>query len=132
MLSFILTILILWSQEPKTVLLNHAFNLRVSSPILNPKPLQALSNSTWFAAMQAEHNALLHNGTWSLVPFPPNRTPIGCKWVFRVKENPDGTIHKYKARLVAKGFHQQFGYDYNETFSPVIKPVSCVDSSMAS
>uniref|UniRef100_A0A151UG14 Retrovirus-related Pol polyprotein from transposon TNT 1-94 n=1 Tax=Cajanus cajan TaxID=3821 RepID=A0A151UG14_CAJCA len=85
---------------------------------------QALSNSTWFAAMQAEHNALLHNGIWSLVPLPPNRTPIGCKWVFRVKENPDGTVHKYKARLVAKGFHQQFGYDYNETFSLVIKPVT--------
>nr|KYP67571.1 Retrovirus-related Pol polyprotein from transposon TNT 1-94 [Cajanus cajan] len=85
---------------------------------------QALSDSTWFAAMQAEHNTLLHNGTWSLVPLPPNRTPIGCKWVFRVKENLDATVHKYKARLVAKGFHQQFGYDYNETFSPVIKPVT--------
>nr|KYP32233.1 Retrovirus-related Pol polyprotein from transposon TNT 1-94 [Cajanus cajan] len=85
---------------------------------------QALSNPTWTAAMQTEYNALLHNGTWSLVPLPPHRTAIGCKWVFRVKENPNGTVQKYKACLVAKGFNQQFGFDYHETFSPVIKPVT--------
>nr|KYP47850.1 Retrovirus-related Pol polyprotein from transposon TNT 1-94 [Cajanus cajan] len=80
---------------------------------------QALANDTWLAAMKQEYNALLNNGTWTLVSLPPNRTTIGCKWVFRVKENPDGAVHKYKARLVAKGFHQQF-----ETFSPVVKPVT--------
>lgn len=54
-----------------------------------------------------------NNKTWSLVPLPPNRTPIGCKWVFRIMENPDGSINRYKARLVAKGFHQLYRFDYN-------------------
>ena len=74
--------------------------------------------------MKAEYDVLLHKNTWKLVDLPSSRSPIGCKWVFRVKENPEGTVSKYKDRLVAKGFHQRLGYDYNETFSPVIKPVT--------
>lgn len=77
--------------------------------------------------MQEEFNALQKNNTWSLVALvalPPNRKAIGCKWVFRVKENFDGTINKYKAPLVAKGFHHPQGFDFTETFSPVVKPIS--------
>ena len=48
-----------------------------------------------------------------------SKRSIGCKWVFRVKENPDGSINRYKARLVDKGVHQQAGSDVTETFSPV-------------
>ena len=61
---------------------------------------------------------------WSLVDLPTSRKVIGCKWVFRVKENPDGSINKYKARLVAKGFHQTTCFDYIETFSLVVKPTT--------
>lgn len=85
---------------------------------------QALSSPEWHAAMQAKNVALIKDNTWTLVELPPHRHAIRCKWVFRIKENADNTINKYKARLVAKGFHQQYGFDFNETFSPVVKPVT--------
>ena len=85
---------------------------------------QALLDPKWRAAMKEEFDALQKNNTWSLVPLPPNRKAIGCKWVFRVKENFDGTLNKFKTRLVAKGFRQVQGFDFTETFSLVIKPIT--------
>ena len=71
--------------------------------------------------MIKEHQALLRNQTWTLVPRHSTQNVIGCKWVYRVKYNPDGSLKQHKARLVAIGFHQRPGIDYSETFSPVIK-----------
>ncbi|CAM8936114.1 unnamed protein product [Rhodiola kirilowii] len=74
--------------------------------------------------MEAEFDALSRNQTWVLVPRPPNTNIIGSRWIFKTKHRPDGTIDKFKARLVARGFTQQQGLDYQETFSPVVKPAT--------
>ncbi|KAL0362348.1 UNVERIFIED_CONTAM: hypothetical protein Scaly_1190000 [Sesamum calycinum] len=41
--------------------------------------------------------------TWVLV-----EENTGCKWIFKKKLKPDGSVDKYKVRLVAKGFKQNW------------------------
>lgn len=84
----------------------------------------ALKCPHWIKAMKEEYDALLNNATWDLVPCPKDKKIIGCKWIYKVKRNSNGSLARYKARLVAKGFHQTADIDYNETFSPVIKPTT--------
>jgi hypothetical protein len=63
----------------------------------------------------------MKNNTWVLVDLPPEAKPIGCKWIFRKKYNPDGNMDKYKARLVAKRCTQKENIDYFNTFAPVTR-----------
>ena len=69
--------------------------------------------------MDEEYQALLYNCTWELDDTPTGRTPLPCKWVFKLKLQPDGTIERYKARLVAGGHRQRDGIDYGDVFAPV-------------
>jgi histone deacetylase 1/2 len=72
--------------------------------------------------MRAEFDALILNNTWELVQSPPGANVVSGKWVYRHKYNSDGSLARYKARWVVRGFCQEQGIDYEETFSPVVKP----------
>jgi hypothetical protein len=63
----------------------------------------SLDADLWKEAVQSEMDSIMSNRTWEVVDRPYRCKPVGCKWVFKKKLRPDGTIEKYKTRLVAKG-----------------------------
>lgn len=58
-----------------------------------------------------------------LVPFPPGKYAIGCKWVYKTKYTSDGSLERYKVRLVVKGYSQKEEIAYSDTFYLVAKMV---------
>ena len=70
----------------------------------------------WLATWESELHSLEDNGTWVIENLPEGSRTIGCRWIFKRKE--DG---RYKARLIAKGYAQKAGIDFHETFAPVAR-----------
>ena len=82
---------------------------------------EALKDPKWRRAVEEEICALEKNATWTITDLPQGKKAVGCKWIFAVKYNSNGSIQRYKARLVARGFTQTYGIDFTETFAPVAK-----------
>ncbi|PKU62451.1 Retrovirus-related Pol polyprotein from transposon TNT 1-94 [Dendrobium catenatum] len=124
--------------QPTTQQSTHHMTTRLKAGISKPKQIfslvttnpmqdtprtykQAAQIHHWQKAMLDEFQALTKQGTWILVPHPPNKPILGCKWTYKKKVLPNGKLDRYKARLVALGYNQQLGINYTETFSPVAK-----------
>ena len=82
---------------------------------------EAVTEGRWYEAMKNELKSIEKNNTWSMTELPLGHKPIGLKWVFKLKKDPNGEVVKHKARLVAKGYVQRQGIDFEEVFAPVAR-----------
>lgn len=81
-----------------------AYIAHVSHDVEPRTYVDAGSHPQWQVAMQSELQALGKNHTWTLTTLPHSKSPIGYKWVYKIKRRSDRTIELYKDHLVAKGY----------------------------
>ncbi|GAA0162524.1 transmembrane signal receptor [Lithospermum erythrorhizon] len=106
-------------------LVEYALSVDDDEPVTFKQAIKDKDRESWLIAMEEEIQSLHKNKTWEVVPLLVGKTAIGCKWVYKRKEDPSKPDSiRYKARLVAKRFAQKEGVDYNEIFSPVVKHTS--------
>jgi transposase InsO family protein len=114
----------------ESVQVHYVFNATLASDPGEPKTLgEALhgpDRMKWIIAAKKEIENFLKRDAWKKVPLSvlkQGQRPISTKWVFKVKNEHDGT-KRYKGRIVVRGFVQIPGIDFNLTHSPVATDVS--------
>lgn len=76
------------------------FSVATTTALIEPATYkQAMHSPEWQKAMTAEFEALQKNNTWILVPPLDRYTVIGCKWVYKLKLKPNGSLEWHEARL---------------------------------
>ena len=60
------------------------------------------------------------NQTWTGADIPSTGREISCKWIFKIKHDRDKNLPA-KARVVIRGYEQVHGWDFDETYAPVIR-----------
>ncbi|CAA7037242.1 unnamed protein product [Microthlaspi erraticum] len=100
---------------------NYSARLSASFPAEPQTLSQALKDRRWRGAMSTEIDAFAQNRTFDLVPRQSHFNVVGCRWIYTNKFFSSGAHNRCKARLVVKGYNQEYGQEYTDTFSPVIK-----------
>ncbi|GJS21458.1 MAK10-like protein [Tanacetum coccineum] len=96
--------------------------IRIPSPKWHGSPPPHLDASTTEGERFADHEDIV-------ISPEAGRKVIGSKWVHKIKYKLDGVIKRFKARLVVEGYNLRKGIDFDETFSPVVKIVTIVETT---
>ena len=76
----------------------------------------------WWKGCVKEFDDMESKPVWEIKlksEVPEGRRLVGCKWVFKLKDNG-----VYRSRLCAQGFTQKPGVDFQENFAPVVHDVT--------
>ena len=99
----------------------HEFDMGLENDLISfSQAKQSVSSQKWIEAMKDEIKSMKYNEVWDLVELPKWAKSIGCKWIYKTKQDSKGNVKRYKARLIAKGFTEKKDIDYKDTFSPIL------------
>lgn len=106
-------------------LVKYALSVEDDEPISFKQVIKNKYRYSWLVIMEEEMQSLYKNKILEVALSPMENSAIGCKWMYKRKEDPNKTSGiRYKARIMAKEFSQKVEVDYNKIFFPVVKHTS--------
>jgi hypothetical protein len=54
--------------------------------------------------MVEEYDSIVKNSAWEIVPRLIDKSVVGSRWIYKVKQVVDQSVEKLKARFVAQSF----------------------------
>ena len=89
----------------------YAFMMKVAT-IREPESFsEAAKDLGWVEAMNEEMQTLNKNETGDLVPHSPHKKAIGCRCIYKMNYNVDGSVNHSKSRLLAKVLRYKLNID---------------------
>jgi hypothetical protein len=85
---------------------------------------ETIQKGQWKEAMTEEHQSIMKNEVWEIIPRPKEKSVVTSKWIYKIKHAANRSVDEYKASFVARGFSQKEGEDYDETCAPVTRYTS--------
>eukprot|EP00253_Pinus_taeda_P024974 PITA_24974 len=82
---------------------------------------EVVKEPIWVDGMVEEYDSIVRNNVWDVVSRPENKSVVSSRWLYKVKQDADGSLEKHKARFVTRGFSQIEGIDYDEIFYPIAR-----------
>ena len=62
--------------------------------------------------MVEEYDSIVRNSALEIVPRLVDKSVVGSRWIYKVKQVIDGSIENYMERFVARRFSHIEGIDY--------------------
>ena len=62
---------------------------------------EAVEDPAWVDAMVEEYDSIVRNSALEIFPRPEGKSVVGSRWIYKVKQETNGSVEKYKARFFA-------------------------------
>ena len=112
---------IVYGPEVPPVYMAYSARSDVYKPVDIEDAITCPDKDEWIQSAKVEINAFEYLNVFEVVKDERGLHKTSTKYVITLKKKDDGGV-KRKVRLVLRGFSQIFGLEYDQTFSPVVKP----------
>ena len=63
-----------------------------------------MQEPTWVDVMVEKYDSIVRNSAWEIVPRSVDKSMVGLRWIYKVKQVAVGSVVKYMVIFLAWGF----------------------------